>query len=371
MKKYFISSLMLAALLITSCSSDDDTTNSENGNTDGSVIQAVVAPEVGGPNQPNQVYINLSDNSHSVVSRDSWDFGFYTGNDFRVILNGSIEMAAKQTTTNDISIVQTEDASVSVGYSTLASSGYVDNPTGVLQGNGGGEGTAISEISEIDADNMVYIVNMGYEISTETPNTGTVITRGNHRGWKKIRITRQGDDYVIQYADLDATSAASITVSKDTSFNFTFLDLESGSTVAAQPEKEDWDICFTGFTNYADFGPSPVLYYFSDFVTSNRLGGTKVYEVIATDIALTESEFEAFSFAQVDDTQFNVSTTDQRIIGSNWRNGGGPSSQPSVKDDRFYIVKDVDGNYYKILFLAMYNDANERGYPVFEYRLLE
>ena len=77
-----------------------------------------------------------------------------------------------------------------------------------------------------------------------------------------------------------------------------------------------------------------------------------------------------FTKAKVVEASFDASATDQRIIGSNWRNGGGPGTLPSVRTDRFYVIKDVVGNYYKIRFLAMTNDAGVRGNPVVEYAIL-
>lgn len=362
MKKTFYI-LSLAILSLVSCSSDDS--NSATPIT----TEATTSPNVGGPNQPNQVFVDLSANSETAVQRDSWDLGFYCGNDFRVIINGAISMAVKKTTSTDISEIQTEDSSVSVGYTTLASLGYADNPTGILQGLGSGIGTAIAEISTDNIENFVYVVNMGYEVSTTTPATGSVSMNGDSRGWKKIRITRSGSNYVLQYANLDASTAETVTISKDSDYNFKFFNLETAQTVNVQPKKENWDINLTGFTNYVNYG-SDVLYFYSDFVSSNILGGTQVYEVVVSDASQTETEFENFVLADVDNTQFTASSSDQRIIGSNWRNGGGPTSLPSIKDDRFYIIKDNDNNIYKLRFLAMSNDAGERGNPTFTYKIL-
>jgi hypothetical protein len=78
-----------------------------------------------------------------------------------------------------------------------------------------------------------------------------------------------------------------------------------------------------------------------------------------------------FSLTNVVTANFDLETSvDQRVIGSNWRNGGGPTSLPSVRDDRFYVVKDVAGNIYKVRFVAMSNAAGERGNPTFEYQKL-
>lgn len=359
--KFYI--LSLVTLLFASCSNDD------SNSTTPPVDEAVTSPMVGGPNQPNQVFVDLSSNSEITAPRDSWDLGFYCGNDFRVIINGSISMAVKKTATTDMTTLQNEDTSVSVGYTTASNLGYSDNPTGILQGAGSGLGTAIAEISTDNTQNFVYLVNMGYEVSSITPATGSISMNGDSRGWKKIRITRNGNQYVLNYADLDATTFESVTISKDTDYNFKFFNLITEQTVNVQPKKNKWDLNFTGFTNYVNFG-SEVLYYYSDFVTSNILGGTQVYQVIASDPAETETEFENFLLADVDDSQFTASITDQRVIGSNWRNGGGPSSLPSIKDDRFYILKDVDGNIYKLRFLAMSNESGERGHPTFSYKIL-
>ena len=41
----------------------------------------VFKPSVGGPNEPNQVFVDLSAKNETTVKRDSWDFGFYCGDD--------------------------------------------------------------------------------------------------------------------------------------------------------------------------------------------------------------------------------------------------------------------------------------------------
>ena len=362
MKKTFLL-LSVALMSLASCSSDDDTTVAPEIPSVGDVLQ----PTVGGPNQPNQVYIDLSAEASTSVRRDSWDFGFSSGSEFRVILNGSLKMAAKKLATSDITLPQTTDENVGVGQGTFpASNGYVDNPTGILAGNGGGEGTAIAEVSATDADNKVYLVNLGYSISTEVAGPGAAITDGPSRGWRKVRILRNGNGYKIQYAALDATTFTEKTVEKNADFNFTFFSLISGTPVSVEPQKTKWDLNFTTFTNYLQAGPAPVTYGYADFIVSNMKGGTKVYQVLVAD----GGNYDDFEKADVVEESFTISATDQRVIGANWRAGGSQTTLPSIRTDRFYVVKDVAGNYYKIKFLAMTNTAQERGNPTFEYELL-
>lgn len=364
MKKSFLI-LSMAMLTLASCSSDDN-----NGNNIVPEVPAeggILETTTGGPNQGNQVYVDLSTSQKTTVKRDSWDFGFYSGSEFRVILNGSLKMAVKQLATSNIDEVQTEDASVNVGFETISTLGYVDNPTGVLTGAGNGEGTAIAEISANDADNKVYLVNMGFKVGTTIPNLGSEASTGDARGWKKVRILRNGSTgYKIQVAALNATTHQEYVVNKDADFNFTFFSLDTNGTVNVEPAKNKWDLNFTTFTNYFAYQGGFITYYFADFITSNVKSGTQVYEVLNT-----VSTYDAFTFESIVDANFQASATDQRIIGSAWRNGGGPSSAPSVKDDRFYVVKDAAGNFYKLKFLALTNAAGERGYPVFEFALLQ
>jgi hypothetical protein len=361
MKRTFLF-LSFALLSLASCSNDDDNTPVEIPS-----VGAILQPTVGGANQPNQVYLDLSTGKSESVNRASWDFGFSTAADFRVVINGSLKMAVKKLATSDITLVQTSDAAVAVGGGTNPSSnGYVDNPKGVLEGGGAGIGTAIAEVSATDADNKVYLVNLGFAVSTTTPNVGSVSIDGEARGWKKVRILRSGNGYKIQYADLASTTFTEKTIAKDAEFNFSFFSLSTGNTVSVEPQKTKWDLNFTTFTNYLPGAPE-VTYGYSDFIVSNRIGGTQVYQVMVTD----GGSYADFTKAKVVETSFTASATDQRAIGANWRSGGGPGSLPSIKTDRFYVVKDVTGNYYKVKFLAMTNDAGVRGYPTLEYAILK
>lgn len=131
--------LSLFSLAIAACSKDDDKPaeqpqQPQQPQQPESVSEGgVFKPSVGGPNEPNQVFVDLSAKNETTVKRDSWDFGFYCGDDFRVILNSTVKMAAKQLDTNDITAIQTEDPSVSVGFTTAANLGYVDSPWGELK----------------------------------------------------------------------------------------------------------------------------------------------------------------------------------------------------------------------------------------------
>ena len=314
-------------------------------------------PTTGGPNQQDQVFVDLSNNKITTARRDSWDLGFYGGNDFRVAINGSLYMFAAPLTSTDIDAVSSTSADVTnlqplMTIGQIGADVYADGVAGDI-GN-----TAISEISATATNNPVYLINMGLEVGTDTPEVGSVDISNDSRGWKKIRVIRSGVDYVLQYADLDDTTHQEVTISKNSAFNFTFFSMENNQVVNVQPEKDKWDLGFTVFTNVIAFGPALGAYGFSDFVITNRNGNVSSYSV-ETDI----STYEDFSVTDIDTSSFDSS---QNTIGSSWRS----VFSGTVTPDIFYILKDPDGNIYKLKFLALTNDSGVRGYPEFEFELL-
>src|SRR5690606_13366328 len=176
------------------------------------------APNVGGPNQPNQVFIDLSTQSETTISRDVWDLAFYSGDEFRVKLNNSLYMmAAKLPSTNidEVTLADVSGLQPKMALLVAVSNEFVDHPRGNLNK------TAISEISSTPEENKVYLLKMGHEIGTGTPGPESVDVAGEERGWMKIRILKEGNDYILQYADLNSTTHQEIRISKSPGYNFT------------------------------------------------------------------------------------------------------------------------------------------------------
>lgn len=318
-----------------------------------------LSPEVGGPTQANQVYIDLSSGAMTTVPRISWDLGFYSGAEFRVILNNSVKMSAKSLGNTNLTAVVSEDPSMLIGQG-AGSIDQIDNPSGIITG------TAIAEVSANDAENPVYLVNLGNNSSTTPPALGGVSAdSGTHRGWKKVRILRNGNGYKFQYADLSATTFNEIIIDKNAAYNFSFFSFTSNGTANVEPQKDKWDINFTTFTNIVG-GTTP--YFYPDFVVNNNRGGALVYSVSTDDFS-----YNSFTLANVDNSKFE---NDQRGIGSTWRStsapgpDGFPVSQFVLKTNIFYVLKDPAGNYYKIKMTGGALPNMERGHPTFVYELL-
>jgi hypothetical protein len=324
-------------------------------------VQATMDPSVGGPQQPNKVFIDLSANRQQSLGRDAWDLGFATANgQFRVILNSSSAMMALAVNKTDINAVTAADtAGLSIKLSTDAifaaatsqnppswlneAKNWIDEPTGDLTK------TAIAEIAATEADNKVYIINRG-----KNPDN-------TQRGWKKVRILRNGTGYTVQHADIAATSFQTIQVTRNNAYAFNYINFNTGS-IEVEPAKDKWDIAFTVFTNTTALGPTTLIpYVFLDVVLQNREA------VQAVQVLTSTISYENFGEANVTGLTFSSS---QLAIGTNWRTGGGPNSGPAVRTDRFFVVKDADNNYYKLRFTAL-SQNGERGRPRFEFALVK
>ncbi|MFI2744638.1 HmuY family protein [Zhouia sp. PK063] len=395
MRKLILLQALCIISLLVSCSSDDDGGTT----TIPAVESAVIDVNSGGPNEPNQVYIDLSTSETTTVRRDAWELGFYTGTENRVYLNSSIlATAAELPEFTDLDNVNSETVfNEALAFKSLNLQTYqtvavkVQNVTQLLEGlplgysmygdldedisftdgkSGALNETAIAAISTTASANHVYVVSLGSAIPAEAPEAGSIATTGDHRGFYKIRIYMDGSDYVLQYAPLDATTYSEATIHKDSNYNLITFSLAEGKQVSTAPAKLNWDINYTSvFSYYGNLGIIAGLTY-SDYALTNTLSGVKIYTVYTstTDdegntVATDEPTYTEFTAANIVASEFTGD--DRTVIGSDWR-----STSTGAKSDRYYIIKDTEGNYYKLQFTAALSESGERGYPQFKYELL-
>ena len=343
-----------------------------------------VQPQVGGANQPNQVYIDLSTGKTTVIKRDTWHLAFYCGDDdFRVLINPAIAMSAQAQETTDMTkriahddsmLLNTDPTKPSANHSVTRH--LIDDPRGLLKPISGqpGTGTAIEAISAKDDENKVYLLSMGFAISDKAPVKGSVNLLGAHNGWGKVRITREGNAYKVQYAKNTVTNKSDIktfTVTKNPAYSFVYLNLESGQMVQVTPKKKDWDLCFTTTTGWLSqqYNVQSTVTFYPDIVTTNLHGGTRAtFFSPAASLAERDKNYSEYTLEKAKTLDLSKPKYEtQIVIGKNWRdmiNGG-------IIRNIYFAIQDGDGNFFKLKMKALKNDAGERGYPVFEYELLK
>ena len=347
--------IVAAMIVLSSCAEDGELVEKAS-------VGAQLDIEVGGETQPNQVFVDLSSDKQQVIDRSSWDFGFYSGASNSVILNAASGMLAYQLDKSDLAAVTVEDTlglgeilSLEAIFASLflpeapdwlfSSVDWVDDPTGDLSK------TAISSISENANSNLVYIINRG---STAA---------GMNRGWIKLKVDFIDGAYSVKYADISDQDFNEITVEKEDDYNFSYLSIDNG-LVMVEPESESWDLALTTYIDIQNFGVE-FPYGVKDWVIQNRT--IKTAQVSVVENILTE--FQEFTAEDVDGLTFS---SDVDAIGGSWRTVASPTpgSVTAVVDDKFYVIEDTDGNYYKLVFTGMLSTTGERGYPQIQYELI-
>lgn len=319
----------------------------------GEVATGNNAAEVRGANALNSVFVDLSTSAQNTALRTSWDLGFYGGvEEFRVVLNHSTGATAIRLSKNSMAAVGEEDTTALVTNNTLElgnSLTTVDPMTGSFADYL--DGTVVSGVSATDAENMVYIVKRGREGVTST------VERTN---WKKFRVLRSANGYIVQFANISSSTFSTATVNKNTSFNFSYLSF-SGGVVTVEPVKKLWDIQWT-YTTYPGTGGMPAGT--ADFVRINAENGVTAAKVTITS-ALTYANFSA---ANLEGITFSA---ERDVIGAGWRTIDPTGLTSSVDRTVFYLIKDTDGNIYKLRFNSFTrSDGGTRGRPNLDYILV-
>jgi hypothetical protein len=347
-------SLVLTGLVfLAACGKDDDKVTIPP--AEGSTV--TLNGGTGGASAENAAYIDMSTGTATGVKRSSWDLGFYSGSDFRVILNNTTSAGAKMTTATSLAAVGAADT---IGL-TLAINQVAPGPDQYAffdPIDGSLTNTVIPAVSATAAENRVVIINRG-------TGGGTAA-----RAWIKALITRNGNGYTVQFGGIQQTSGfTTVQITKDADYHFRYLSFDGGGTIVnVQPKKAEWDFTW-GYSVYEIAGVGP--YNFSDLISTNSLSGVMVGTRIYASAAVRNEAYTKFNRDSVNATVSTFSAS-RWAIGSSWRVTPAPGvTNAGVRTDRFYVIKDVQGNYYKLKFISFAaEDGGERGKPVFEYALI-
>lgn len=336
-----------------------------------STLPGVAGTELG-INAANSVFVDFSKGVVTPVRRANWDLGLYPGADSKVILNHTMGALAFDTgKQNFANVLQADSIAIlaSLQLDAAGSSKYVDPVTGTPTDYLAKLVTL--KVGETEATSNIYIINSGYagvppltNAIPATPTTPAIPPMALKRPWYKVKVYKGNNGYRIKYASMfnDNPAFTEFTVNKDLSYNFNVFSFTQLSTTG-EPAKSLWDIEWTWTTSITTDAKATATH---DFVLINFLGGVTAAEVKIVDQAAKEYEnFNQDKLAGI--TYLNT----REAIGVKWRSLTS-DGRPIVNRDRFYLVKDAEGNVYKLRFVSSSNaDGGVIGTPVIEYRLVE
>ncbi len=357
MKQLLVMTMALAVLA--SCSKDEDPIIIVPPSNGSQLTLNGIRGAEAGTSAMNSVLVDFSKDQQYTIARDSWDLGFYTGADFRLIINNTTVAYAKTTSKTDINSVGSADTvGVKIAFNQNVPS--ADDFT-LMDNLSGNIGQSLIAASAVETDNKVYILNRGISGGISWPQNQYI----------KLRVLRSSNGYTLQYAPLTATTFTTLQISKSGEADFTYVSFTTGATVSGFPAKKGWDLQWSYGAYKTSFGAAEVMYPFSDLVTINHQNGVQVASPI---YASAEVAADAYTKFTKDSAAKYTYSSDRWAIGSSWRltvaSGGEPAG---IRKNRFYVVKDTEGNAYKLKFVSagIANDGGTRGKPQIAYELIK
>lgn len=281
-----------------------------------------------GSDYQRQIYFDMATEDTLASNYNCWDLCFQsTADGWHIWINGgNLAMIANMNTQDFDAITSTNGAA----WKWDESSWNIDS-------------TAIGDWRN---DRKVYVMDLGYEKPAE-------------QRYKKIIFQTLTDTYYeIEFANLDGSDVHVMQVPKNELFAYAYFSfVEGGTLLNIEPDNQRWDILFTRY-RYIFYDLNPPLPY---LVT-----GVLINPGIAIAIDST------FSFSDIDYAKaLDFTYSDKRdIIGYNWKYYDFDNAAYVVRSNINYIIRDMEGVYWKMHFIDFYNNGGEKGYPQFEFQRL-
>ena len=192
--------------------------------------------------------------------------------------------------------------------------------------------------------NEVYVLNLGYD------------KNGNNIGYGKLMVLAATQlSYTIRYGTLDNALDTVITIVKNEDKNLMQVSLASLAIEDIDPDKNDWHLQFTQYTDYDITDEGDTIPYIVRGVLSNTWN-TQALKVEGEEWEAIDKTF----------AESLTLSTDRNSIGYDWKAFSLTTGIYQVVPGVVYIIRESGGNYYKLRFVDFYNDAGEVGYAKFE-----
>lgn len=295
----------------------------------------------------NQVYFNLE--LDSVIASNlvtDWDLAFASNPDSIVafIVNGGCFMSVYNTGKTHF-----EDVTPSDTNGLDASLWNYDNPKGNLDSTAFGVWWESKTPTQVISKSEVYIINRG------------VTDRGKSRGFKKFQILGyENGIYYIKFSDLNSNQANEIEIPRNPLYNFIHFSFNNnGAIVSIEPTTNQWDLCFTKYTELLYTNDGQAMWY---SVTGPLLNPNRVSVAIAD----TSMSFDNITYDYAKNLTYSNNINS---IGHEWKWFDLGQGFYIINNKKVYIIQ-TPVAYYKLHFTDFYNTSGEKGYPKFEFQKL-
>lgn len=199
----------------------------------------------------------------------------------------------------------------------------------------------------------------------------------DYKPLKKIKFIEVTNSYYkFIYGNMEDTKADTFLVNKNMSTNYTKVSIREKVEVRnIEPIKEAWDFVFTQYQTilFTDDGIATPYSVRGILINPNHVKVAKYFitEEMASSNEAIKNIFLKINKGIIDTISFSANWD---IIGWDWKNVevDQSSNTASYKADprKVFILNDAENNYYKLHFTSFYNTDGLKGFPTFEFALL-
>jgi hypothetical protein len=320
--------ILTFALALTSCFKEDELVPAhEQGELE-------VGTAALGPNYTSQVYYSLANNTEIASNLfTDWDLAFESsGGGWTIRLNSSKFMVAGNS------------------HDTLFARELRDSALDMIfdPSSGNPDSTAIGTWYEMDGQGPislrhVYLVDRGMN------------EKGQKLGYRKVQFEMADNGYRIRIADPDRSGDTTLIIQRDESKAWIHYSFDLG-IVDTYPDADTWTLLFSKYTTMLVTNEGENYPYLVTGVLLNPLGVSAMRDTI--------HDFDEFVLADTVDLKL---TARNDVIGYSWKYYNFDAGLYTMVPGYSYIIRDLDGFYYKLRFIDFYNETGEKGFPKFEF----
>ena len=295
-------------------------------------------------NYSKQVYVSLSKNIQLTRNLKDWDLAFEAdANGFHVYLNSGKYMFVCHTGDTGFANVDT------VGKTWKVDNDRLDDDSTAI-GNWFVNGQSNGEVMVIDRGRIFY----------------TGLTAAQR--FKKLKLEEvTSDEYRFTYCDFNSSSPVVFTLPKNNTYSLMYFSFDNGGKkVDIAPPKNDWDVVFTHYTHTYLEEPlgSPYRYYLVSGGLSNKWNG-----ITGTRLIKDSTGYVAYDAIDgIKATTYALSAAAD-FIGFDWKVVDATFNY-FIVPNRYYLLKDQNGFYFKIRFTDFYDQQGHSGAITFDYQRL-
>lgn len=187
----------------------------------------------------------------------------------------------------------------------------------------------------------------------------------SHNVRKKVQFIEVDEmSYTFLVDNPQASQADTVRIVKNPDLNYLQYSFENHEVRFLEPDNNDWDLLFTQYFTvlFTDDG-IPAPYY---------VRGVWLNPNLVESALDTLTHFIDISASNALNNEFS---SKQDAIGHDWKSvrvdESSNSAEYKVRPGYTYIVRDTDGELYKLRFKSYFNESGVKGFPSFEFAKLE